>query len=144
LVRPRFFARIAVGDLSNPGAFEWQEKAPPLGPQAANSSIKIVILVDELTQSNVEFAAMALRSAPGVLLVGSTTAGADGNVSEIVLPGNLRVRITGTGIFYPDGHPTQRVGIVPDVRATPTIAGITAGRDEVLEEAERQLEKMIH
>ena len=32
LVRPRFFARITVGDLSNPGAFEWQEKAPALSP----------------------------------------------------------------------------------------------------------------
>jgi len=143
LVRPRFFARITAGDLSNPGAFEWQEKAPGLGPQAAGSDLKIVILVDELTQSNVEYAAMAFRSAPRVLVVGSSTAGADGNTSEIVLPGDVRVRITGTGVFYPDGRPTQRVGIVPDVRVTPTIAGITAGRDEVLEEAERQLEKMI-
>jgi hypothetical protein len=143
LVRPRFFARITVGDLSNPGAFEWQDKAPALSPQAAGSVLKIVILVDELTQSNVEYAAMAFRSAPGVLVVGSTTAGADGNTSEIVLPGDIRVRITGTGVFYPDGRPTQRVGIVPDVRVTPTIAGITAGRDEVLEEAERQLKEMI-
>ena len=105
---------------------------------------KIVILVDELTQSNVEYAAMAFRSAPGVLLVGSNTAGADGNTSEIVLPGDLQVRFTATGIFYPDRRPTQRIGLVPDVRVTPTIAGIAAGRDEVLEEAERQLEKMIH
>lgn len=31
--------------------------------------------------------------------------------------------------------PTQRVGIVPNVLAKPTIAGIQAGRDEVLERA---------
>lgn len=44
-------------------------------------------------------------------------------------------RISGIGVFYPDKRPMQRVGIVPDVEVRPTIAGIHAGRDEVLEEA---------
>lgn len=144
MVRPWFFARIAIGDLSNPGTFEWQEKAPALIAQAAGSDLKIVVLIDELTQSNVEYAAMALRSAAGVLVVGSNTAGTDGDVSQIVLPGNLRVAFTDTGVFYPDGRPTQRVGIIPDVRVTATIAGAAAGRDEVLEEAERRLERTVH
>jgi C-terminal processing protease CtpA/Prc len=56
-------------------------------------------------------------------------------------PGDLLVRITGAGVFYPDRHPIQRVGIIPDVRVTPTIAGIAAGRDEVVEEAVRQAER---
>ena len=47
--------------------------------------------------------------------------------------------ISGIGVFYPDKRPTQRVGIVPDVDVRPTIAGIRAGRDEVLEEALRQI-----
>jgi hypothetical protein len=47
--------------------------------------------------------------------------------------------ISGIGIFYPDKTPTQRVGIVPDVEVKPTIAGIRAGRDEVLEQALRQI-----
>ena len=34
---------------------------------------------------------------------------------------------------------TQRVGIVPDVEVRPTIDGIRLGRDEVLEEALRQI-----
>jgi C-terminal processing protease CtpA/Prc len=144
VVHSGLFARVTIADLSNPGAFEWMEKVPgQSGFQTARSALKIVVLVDELTQSNVEYAAMAFRSAPGVLLVGSNTAGADGNVSTIDLPGDLQVRFTATGIFYPDRRPTQRIGLVPDVRVTPTVAGIAAGRDEVLEEAERQLEKTI-
>ena len=144
VVHPGLFARFIGADLSNPGAFAWQENvAGQPGFQTARPDLKIVVLVDELTQSNVEFAAMAFRSAPGVLLVGSNTAGADGDGSEIILPGDLQVRFTGDGVFYPDRRPTQRIGLVPDVRVTPTIAGIAAGRDEVLEEAERQLEKMI-
>ena len=43
--------------------------------------------------------------------------------------------ISGLGVFYPDHRPTQRVGIVPDVVVRPTIEGIAAGRDEVLEAA---------
>jgi C-terminal processing protease CtpA/Prc len=69
--------------------------------------------------------------------VGSTTAGADGNISPIPLPGNLRSVISGIGVFYPDKRPTQRVGIIPDVEARPTVEGIRAGRDEVLEQALR-------
>ncbi len=142
LVNPGPFARATIGDLSNPGAFEWDEDHLRHVP-GARSSLKIVVLTDERTQSNVEYAEMALRSDPDVLAVGSATAGADGNVSYLVLPGDLQVRFTGIGIFYPDGRPTQRIGLVPDVLVTPTIAGIAAGRDEVLEEAERRLAKMI-
>ena len=47
--------------------------------------------------------------------------------------------ISGVSVFYPDKTPTQRVGIVPNVQARPTIAGIREQRDEVLEEALRQI-----
>jgi len=47
--------------------------------------------------------------------------------------------ISGIGVFYPDGRPTQGVGIVPDLEVRPTIAGIRAGRDEVLEAAVRRV-----
>ncbi len=68
-------------------------------------------------------------------MVGSQTAGADGNVSLIRLPGGITTYFSGLGVFYPDGKPTQRVGIVPDVVVTPTIKGLREGRDEVLEAA---------
>ena len=71
--------------------------------------------------------------------MGSTTAGADGNVSPFALPGAIMTGISGIGVFYPDKTPTQRIGIVPNVEVKPTLAGIRAGRDEVLEEAVRQI-----
>jgi C-terminal processing protease CtpA/Prc len=72
-----------------------------------------VILVDEVSQSQSEYTAMAVRSAGGALVVGSTTARADGNVSQFALPGALRTMISGIGVFYPDKRLTQRVGIFP-------------------------------
>jgi C-terminal processing protease CtpA/Prc len=95
---------------------------------------KIVILVDDDSQSQAEFTAMAFRASPHATVVGSTTAGADGNVSAFALPGGLHTMISGIGIFYLDKRPTQRIGIIPDRTAAPTIEGIRAGRDEVSEE----------
>lgn len=98
------------------------------------------MLLDEVSQSLAEYTAMAMRAMPNTIVVGSTTAGADGDVSDIPLPGGLHTMVSGLGVFYPDHRPTQRVGIVPDVAVTPTITGITAGRDEVLERAVELIE----
>src|SRR5207244_4488790 len=126
------------GDLDNPGVFHWGQPLS-LSPSAAHYPGKVGVLIDEVSQSQAEYTAMAFRSAPRTIVVGSTTAGADGNVSESPLPGGHRTMISGIGVFYPDKKPTQRVGIIPDVEVKPTIAGIRAGRDEVLEEALRQI-----
>ena len=130
--RPLPFVRFTRADPANPGAFQWSEPLT-LAPLAPRYRGKVVILVDEVSQSQAEYTAMALRTAPGALVVGSTTAGADGNVSTIPLPGGLKSMISGIGIFYPDRRPTQRIGIVPDIEVRPTLAGLRAGRDEVLE-----------
>ena len=92
-------------------------------------------MVNEKSQSQAEYTAMAFKAVNNSKIVGSTTAGADGNVSEIFLPGGLRTWISGIGIYYPDGTETQRIGIIPDVVVKPTIEGIKANRDEVLEKA---------
>lgn len=132
------FARFTTGDLTNPGAFHFG--APlSLTPGTPHYEGKVVILVDEVSQSQAEYTTMALRSAAKAYVIGSTTAGADGNVSSIPLPGNLRTMISGIGVFYPDKRPTQRVGIVPDLEVKPTIAGIRAGRDELVEAAVKHI-----
>lgn len=96
---------------------------------------KVVIIINETTQSSAEFTTMAFRTAPDATVIGSTTAGADGNVSEFCLPGRLRTGFSGLGVLYPDGKETQRIGIVPDIEVKPTIKGIAEGRDELLEKA---------
>ncbi|WP_161599559.1 S41 family peptidase [Hymenobacter nivis] len=134
------FGQFSGPQLNYPGVFL---TAPPLTIPASKGAPyagKVVVLVNELTQSLAEFTAMALRAVPGATVVGSTTAGADGNVSTIVLPGNISSWISGLGVYYPDGRETQRVGIVPDVVVQPTIEGIRAGRDEVLERAVQLIE----
>lgn len=131
------FARFTQPDMKNPGAFSWTTTVS-LKPQAPHYDGRVVVLVDEWTQSQAEFTAMAYRAA-GARIVGSTTSGADGNYSSLTMPGGVSGGISGIGVFYPDQRHTQRVGIVPDIAATPTVTGIREGRDEVLEVALRTL-----
>lgn len=95
---------------------------------------KVVLLINEYTQSQSEYTAMAFR-ALGATIIGSTTAGADGDISYVSLPGDMSTVFSGLGIYYPDGGETQQVGIVPDIICKPTITGVKAGRDEPLERA---------
>lgn len=132
--KPTRFVAFTHADLANPGAFQFSDGAP-IAPGPVHYRGKIAILVDETTQSQAEFTAMALRAMPNAVVVGSTTAGADGEAPTFSLPGGLSTMITVIGVFYPDHRPTQRIGIIPDVVVRPTIKGIAAGRDEILESA---------
>ncbi|MDZ4666854.1 MAG: S41 family peptidase [bacterium] len=96
---------------------------------------KVVLLFNETTQSHAEFALMGLQTAPNVISIGSETAGADGNVSSVVFPGNYKTKMTGIGVYYPGGRETQRIGIIPDIEVKPTLEGIKLHKDEVLEKA---------
>ncbi len=135
--KPTPFAMFTRGVGSNPGTFVWTPaiSVEPIVPRYAG---KVAVLVDEASISQSEYTAMAFR-ASGAVIVGSTTAGADGNVSTIPLPGGLHANISGIGVFYPDRKPTQQVGIVPDVVVRPTIKGIRDGHDEVAEAAVKHL-----
>lgn len=129
---PVEFARFTVGDFTSPGAFRWTDPLS-LQPREPSFAGHVVILVNEFSISQSEYTAMAFRASPRAVVVGSMTAGADGNVSQIPLPGGITGLISGIGVFYPDKSPTQQVGIIPDLEVRPTIAGIREGRDEVLE-----------
>jgi hypothetical protein len=134
---PREFARLQQPRYDAPGTLLWKP-AMTVGPPTPTGTYyagRVVLLGDERTQSHAEFTMLALRTAPDVIVVGTATAGADGDVSRIALPGGIRTLFSGLSVFYPDGRPTQRVGIVPDVVVAPTIAGVQRGVDEVLERA---------
>lgn len=129
------YAKETKGSLEYPGMFTYKAVAETGSENPNHYKGKIIILINELSQSLAEVTAMKYRCAPNAVFIGSQTAGADGFISRIVLPGGIGTRITGTGIYYPDGRETQRIGIIPDIEVKPTIKGIREGRDEVLEKA---------
>lgn len=66
-------------------------------------------------------------------IVGEATAGTNGNVNPMVLPGGYSVMWTGMKVLKHDGSVHHGVGILPTRRVVRTPEGIAAGRDEVLE-----------
>jgi len=68
-------------------------------------------------------------------LVGSTTAGANGNYAQIAEPSGCSSNFTGLRVTKLDGSRMHLVGFQPTIPVSRTIAGVAAGRDEVLERA---------
>ena len=127
--------------LALPGLFyrqeQWLYEGFEEGAERCTQPYKgrVILLVNETTQSNPEFQAMAFQSCPQTLTIGSPTSGADGDIVSLPLPGGLMTYFSGIGIFYPDGTPTQTVGVRLDVEVDDTVESLQAGRDLVLEKA---------
>lgn len=96
---------------------------------------KVILLMDEGTQSQSEFTIMSLRQAPNTTVLGNPSIGADGNITIVKLPGTIQFPISGLGVYTPEGEQTQRCGLQPDVECYQTIDGILSGKDELVEKA---------
>jgi C-terminal processing protease CtpA/Prc len=136
----RVVARIEtplLGHRSPGPAVEAVHQVVEPAPPSRRYRGRIIMLMDERTVSQAEHTGLHLRAVAGATFVGGRTAGANGEIATIAVPGGMTVGFTGQAVMWPDGRRLQRVGLVPDVEVTPTIAGIRAGRDEVLEAALR-------
>jgi C-terminal processing protease CtpA/Prc len=96
---------------------------------------KTFMLIDERNISQAEHTGLFFEAANNTQFVGSPTMGANGDVTTVVLPGGITARFTGHDVRHIDGRQLQRVGLQPHIPVKPTLAGIRAGRDEVLEKA---------
>jgi C-terminal processing protease CtpA/Prc len=133
--KPSTFVRFTEVDYKMPGRFLMRDSDVNGTENPGYYKGKVVILVYQQSQSQAEFTVMGLRTAPDVIVMGSQTSGADGNVSNVFFPGGMASYISGYGIYYPDMTPTQGIGIVPDIVVKPTIAGLRRGEDELLDSA---------
>jgi C-terminal processing protease CtpA/Prc len=132
---PRKFATISVASMQRPGLFTVQDTMKAGENNKDYFKGWVFILVNEFTQSSAEFHVMAFQTAPNVVTMGTQSAGADGNISNVVLPGGITTNISGIGVYYPTGRETQRIGVIVDKTVDCTVQGIRENRDEILEEA---------
>lgn len=128
------FAILTCPVKKMPGLFE-QKRMRTQVYAGTKFSGKIVVLVDETTQSHGEYLTMLLQSNSNVTVIGSQTAGADGDVTNIYLPGKVTMMFSTFGVYYPNGKGAQRVGVAIDKVVTPTIQGVIDRKDELLEYA---------
>lgn len=135
------FAKYYKANLENPGTFIRQEGdelylSKDLKPDENSYQGKIILLTNENTQSRGEWYSMMLRQLnKNTTVIGSQTAGTDGDLKELNLPGGYKFIFTGNAVFYPDGKETQRIGIVPDINFKPAIAETLSAEDAHLQRA---------
>jgi C-terminal processing protease CtpA/Prc len=105
---------------------------PPLQPHLSAS---IIFLTDGSAISFAE-SVMGIVEHHGLgEIIGSATAGTNGNINQISLPGGYQMIFTGMKVLKHDGSQHHAVGIYPTVPVERTIEGIRQGRDEVLNRA---------
>lgn len=115
----------------------WQAQRNP----ALEKPVK-VLLTDGRTISYAESLAAYFPAQKTGPIVGESTAGANGNVARATLPSGMSFFFSSMRVTLHDGTTSLHArGIAPDEPAGPTIEGIRAGRDEVLEHAIRLVER---
>ena len=144
-VNAALFSRpiLEAGSLSDQElvntSYGFTQKLPPAKGDVYKG--KIIMLINEEAISQSEHTCLFFESATDVTFIGTPTTGANGDVTTMVLPGNLVVSFSGHSVRHADGRQLQRLGIQPHVKSAPTIRGVVSGRDEVLETAVEYLQK---
>lgn len=96
---------------------------------------KVILLVNENTHSQSEWVSMMLQSSGPTITVGIQTSGADGDLIDLPMPGGYTLGFSGRHVAYPDGRPSQQLGVKIDRHVKITTQGVAGGRDEILEAA---------
>jgi hypothetical protein len=104
---------------------------------------KLVVLLDGRAASAAETVLQIVHDNRLAVLVGEPSSGTNGNVKVAAVPGGFSVRFTGMRVAFPDGTTVHGRGIAPDEVVKPTLEGVRAGRDEVLEAAINVAGKLI-
>lgn len=137
IYEPVSSTRLEVPVRTGPGpeAVAWEEKRWTLDPVAPRLAQEVAFLAGGGTISYGETLLDIIDTYERGVIVGATSAGTNGTVVEMKLPGGVTISWTGIRVRRPDGARLFGVGIPPAVRAAPTAAGLAAGRDEVLDRA---------
>jgi len=124
---------LTDSELADSASYSFAQKIPERQGDVYKG--KVVVLINEDAISQAEHTCMFFEAATDVTFIGTPTAGANGDVTLMVLPGNLTVSFSGHDVRHADGRQLQRVGIQPTIKVAPTIRGLVDGRDEILEAA---------
>jgi len=114
----------------------WESHGWDIKPVAPRFRGRIAFLTDGGAISYAESVMGYVRDLRLGHVVGGASAGTNGNVASFTVPSGFTIHFTGMRVTGHDGiTPFHLVGVRPDVAVAPTLAGLRAGRDEVLERA---------
>ncbi|MBI3950127.1 MAG: peptidase S41 [Acidobacteria bacterium] len=125
--------RIPV--LSGPDRRSVDEQQYTLRPLPNGYCGPMVLLVGPKTVSAAENFSIMLVDAKRVEVVGRQSAGTNGNITGVQLPGGFGFSFTGMEVLFGDRRPFHGMGIVPDVEVQPTASDFRDGVDRALQKA---------
>ncbi|MEI5984629.1 MULTISPECIES: S41 family peptidase [Sphingobacterium] len=143
--KSNYFGKYYQQNLSNIGTFSYVQNPETYFP--ANQKLKshqykgkVFILVNEETLSASEWNTMNLQHIfPQSITIGQQTAGADGDIKRLMLPGGYQLEFTGNAIFYPNNDQTQKKGLRIDQHIPYTDADFLIPEDRIFEIIKNQL-----
>jgi hypothetical protein len=116
-----------------PDHFQMTERFTTQQPLSSPSYAgPIVLLVGPRTVSAAENFSIMLTAAGRATVIGRRSAGTNGNITRLYMPGVMSVTFTGMEVLNPDRSRFHGVGIVPQIEVAPTAADIAEGRDPEL------------
>jgi len=130
---PRWQTPIIEAD----GRREYAESRWTISPRLPAIRGRAIFLVDGRSASACETVLQIVKDHKLGVIIGERTAGTNGNVVTFETFGRMKVTFTGMRVTSEDRSVTQGVGIDPDIVARPTVTGLVAGKDEVLDAAIR-------
>lgn len=106
-----------------------------LTPKSPHLKAKIFFLIDGQAISYAESYMSFIEHYKLATIIGQPTAGTNGNVNTIKLPGGYSFWFTGMKVSKHDGSQHHGIGIIPNIYVEQTAKGIKEGKDEILERA---------
>ena len=133
--KPLKSARWNIPMLTQPDGrgWDWRKSSWDLQPKTPRIKGKVAFLTDGGAISYAETCLGIVEAFKLAEIVGEPTAGTNGNVNPVKLPGGYTITWTGMKVLKHDGSQHHGIGILPTVPMKPTQAGLAEGRDEVLE-----------
>ena len=113
----------------------WNRDGWKLAPMAPHIGGKVIFLTNGEAGSYAESVMGYIKGQHLATIIGEPTAGANGDVIKVSLPGGYTFKFTGLKATNHDGSQHYMKGIQPDITVQNTIKGIREGRDEQLAKA---------
>ncbi|WP_127124795.1 S41 family peptidase [Pseudoflavitalea rhizosphaerae] len=138
---PHFYARYYELNKQKLGTYILRQDtatyyAPGLPVHNAPYQGNVVIIVNSETLSQSEWNTMNLQAVfPNAITIGEQTAGADGDIKKLNLPGGYVFEFTGNAIFYNNGREAQQNGVRINRLLPRTRESLLSGNDNQLEAA---------
>ncbi|WP_369059086.1 S41 family peptidase [Caulobacter sp. 73W] len=129
-------AKMEVPLVTRPDhAFDWIDEGWTIPAQGSRLSGKLIFMTDGRAISYAESILGVVEGERLGPIVGEPTAGTNGDVNPLPLPGGYTLTYTGLRVTKQDGSRHHGIGIVPTHPVSRTVAGFRSGQDEQLEVA---------